>query len=85
MEIAINTLVVIILGVIILSGGFAILANISTVSDEIITSVDQNTQDKIATLLSSDTRVTIPHNEITSEEYGTYYFVLGFKIITKNQ
>lgn len=76
-ELAINTLVVIILGIVILGGGFAIIKNITDIGSEVLEGVDASTQKQIDTLLARGELLALPTNEV-SGPYDSYLFVLGY-------
>lgn len=76
LELSVNALVVIILGTLILGGGFAIVKGIVDTGVDTVHSVDRQTSAEIDLLLSQGQLVAIPHNN-PSGTYGTYTFGVG--------
>lgn len=79
MELSINMLVVIILGIFILSAGFIFLNKIVNTNEELLKSIDQDTQTKIENSLSRGELVAIPNNVRNARFKVPEYFGIGIK------
>lgn len=79
MELSINTLVVIILGMLVLGGGFLLLKQIDTSAKDLLRDVGQSTQQRIDKELVGGSLIVIPDNTRTDVEYGIQHFALGFR------
>lgn len=77
-DLSINTLVVIILGMLILGGGFLLLSQIDSSTRDLLQDVGRTTQQKIDKELVGGNLISIPDNTRTNAKYGIQHFALGF-------
>jgi hypothetical protein len=80
MEIAINTLVVLILGLVIMGGGIALVYNIYNKASALPGEVDQITKDQLFDiLLGSKQKIAVLNNVLPAERRGSVTFAVAFQ------
>lgn len=78
MELSINTLVVLILGIIIIGGGVAFVGSIIAETEKLLPAIGEAAEREMAEKLAQGERVVITDNA-KQGSYGDYTFGLGFK------
>ncbi len=80
MELAVNTLVVIILGIIIVGGGLTLVYKIFDASKDLPNEVSQQTEQQLFNvLLSSNRRIAVLDNQQTIERKDSAVFAIAFR------
>lgn len=78
MELSINTLVVLILGILVVGGGIALVGSIIAETEDLLPKIGQAEQKQLVEKLQRGERVVITNN-VKQGSYGDYTFGLGFK------
>lgn len=78
MELSINTLVVLILGILVVGGGIALVGSIIAETEDLLPRIGEAEQEQLVEKLQRGERVVITDN-VKQGTYGDYTFGLGFK------